>query len=119
MRGGESFGQCRSDAGTGGNLARVDAVAGDEACDHSGVIRQGDLAEQLRCSEWQQRADAGRESAQGSRIGAKVVGSLGVGCHTDDDLGAGVEGCLHGIHAARRVLGQRGDGDDVGIRRDG
>lgn len=119
VRGGESVGQCRSDAGTGRNLARVDAVAGDEACDHSGVIRQGDLAQEFGCSVWQQGAYAGRERAQSPCVGAEVVGSLGVGCHTDDDVGAGVEGCLHGIHPARRVLGQRGDGDDVGIRRDG
>lgn len=117
--GGESVGQCRSDAGAGGDLAGVDAVAGDEACDHGGFVGKRNFAQEFGCSVWQQGAYAGRERAQSPCVGAEVVGSLGVRCHTDDDVGAGVEGCLHGIHPARRVLGQRGDGDDVGIRRDG
>jgi len=119
MRCGQSFGKCRSHARAGGYLARVDAVAGDEARDHGRVICQGHFAEQLRCRVRQQRAHAGRERAQGPRVGAKVVARLRVRCHTDDDLSPGVERRLHGIHATRRVLGQRGDGDDVGIRRDG
>ncbi|OJW00604.1 MAG: hypothetical protein BGO47_01990 [Microbacterium sp. 67-17] len=119
MRGGESFGNRRSNAGARGDLGRVDAIAGDEARDHGGVICQGDFAEQLRRSVRHQSAYARSERAEGPRVGAEVVGGLRVRCHTDDDLGAGVESRLHGIHAAGRILGQRGDGDDVGIRRDG
>lgn len=119
MCGGESFGQCWGNAGAGGNLARIHAIAGNEARDHGGVICKGYFAEQFGCSVRQQRAHAGRERPQGPRVGAEVVSGLRVGCRPDDDLRARVEGRLHGVHAARRVLGQRGHGDDVGIRRDG
>lgn len=119
MRCRESLPERRSYAGPGGNLARIDPVPGNEARDHGSVIGQGNFPEQFGRRIRQQRTHARRERAQRPSVGAKLVGSLGVDCHTDDDVGTGIEGCLHGVNSACGVLRQGGNGDDVGIRRDG
>ncbi|QPE03698.1 hypothetical protein IT882_10365 [Microbacterium schleiferi] len=119
MGGSERFGQRRRHARTGGDLTRVDAVAGDEARDHGGVFAQRHFSEELGRGIGQQRPHARCERAQRPRVSTHGVGRLRIGSHTDDDMGAGVQGRSNGIHPTRGVLGQGCDGDDVGIRRDG
>jgi hypothetical protein len=95
----------------------VDPVAGKEIDDDDARVAEAGLAEQLRCAEGEETANAGGQCAEGARFRGELRCGRSIGGNTHDDAPPVVEVGDGGVVAAGRPLGEGTDADDPDPRQ--